>query len=75
MLAKIGVPDIDALFADVLEEARLDGPIRDLPNHASEMAVDAAFRKMARKNSAAADMPFFWDAVPIATMFRRASTT
>ena len=59
MLAKIGVPDIDALFADVPEEARLDGPIRDLPNHASEMAVDAAFRKMARKNSAAADMPFF----------------
>ncbi|MEM8694497.1 MAG: aminomethyl-transferring glycine dehydrogenase subunit GcvPA [Pseudomonadota bacterium] len=59
MLAKIGAPDIDALFADVPEEARLDGPIRDLPNHASEMAVDAAFRKMARKNSAAADMPFF----------------
>ena len=59
MLAKIGATDIDALFADVPEEARLDGPIRDLPNHASEMAVDAAFRKMARKNSAAADMPFF----------------
>jgi glycine cleavage system P protein (glycine dehydrogenase) subunit 1 len=59
MLAKIGAPDIDALFADVPEEARLDGPIHGLPNHASEMAVDAAFRKMARKNSAAADMPFF----------------
>ncbi|MEO1167352.1 MAG: aminomethyl-transferring glycine dehydrogenase subunit GcvPA [Pseudomonadota bacterium] len=59
MLAKVGAPDIDALFADVPEDARLDGPIRDLPNHASEMAVDAAFRKMARKNSAAADMPFF----------------
>lgn len=59
MLAKIGVSDIDALFADVPEEVRLDGPIHGLPNHASEMAVDAAFRKMARKNSAAADMPFF----------------
>ncbi|QLC26820.1 aminomethyl-transferring glycine dehydrogenase subunit GcvPA [Parasphingopyxis algicola] len=59
MLSKIGAPDIDALFGDVPEEARLDGPIRDLPNHASEMAVDAAFRQMARKNSAAADMPFF----------------
>ena len=59
MLAKIGVSDVDALFADVPEEARLDGAIFDLPNHASEMAVDAAFRKMARKNGAAADMPFF----------------
>ncbi|QLC21771.1 aminomethyl-transferring glycine dehydrogenase subunit GcvPA [Parasphingopyxis sp. CP4] len=59
MLAKIGAPDIDALFADVPEEARLDGAIRDLPNHASEMAVDAEFRRMARRNSAAADMPFF----------------
>ncbi len=59
MLAKIGAPDIDALFADVPEEARLDGVIRDLPNHASEMAVDADFRRMARRNSAASDMPFF----------------
>ena len=59
MLAEIGAPDIDALFADVPEEARLDGTIRDLPNHASEMAVDGEFRRMARRNSAAADMPFF----------------
>lgn len=59
MLAKIGAPDIDALFADVPEEARLDGAIRDLPNHASEMAVDGEFRRMARRNSAASDMPFF----------------
>lgn len=59
MLAQIGAPDIDALFADVPEDARLDGPIRDLPNHASEMAVDAEFRRMARRNSAASDMPFF----------------
>ena len=27
MLEKIGAPDVDALFIDVPEEARLDGPI------------------------------------------------
>ncbi len=59
MLAKIGAPDIDALFVDVPEEARLDGPVHGLPDHASEMAVDKEFRRLARRNSAAADMPFF----------------
>jgi len=35
MLDVIGAPDIDALFADVPEEARLSGPIEGLPMHAS----------------------------------------
>jgi len=59
MLQKIGVPDIDALFADVPEEARLDGPIHGLPLHASEMAVEKHMRRLSKKNLAAADAPFF----------------
>ncbi len=59
MLAKIGAPDIDALFADVPEEARLSGPIHGLPMHASEMAVEKHMRRLSKKNLAAADAPFF----------------
>ena len=59
MLAKIGASSIDALFADVPEEARLSGPIEGLPLHASEMAVERHMRRLSRKNLAAADAPFF----------------
>ena len=37
MLSVIGVGQIDDLFADVPEAARLDGPVRGLPHHASEL--------------------------------------
>lgn len=59
MLATIGAADIDALFADVPPDARLDGPIAGLPNHASEMAVERALMKMAAKNTTASTAPFF----------------
>ena len=59
MLATIGANSIDDLFVDVPAEARLSGPIAGLPNHASEMAVEAHFSKLARKNMAASDQPFF----------------
>ena len=59
MLAKIGASSIDDLFVDVPEEARLDGPIHDLPLHASEMAVERHMRMLSKKNLAAADAPFF----------------
>ncbi|WP_109357558.1 aminomethyl-transferring glycine dehydrogenase subunit GcvPA [Sphingorhabdus sp. EL138] len=59
MLATIGASSIDELFVDVPEDARLDGPIRDLPMHAGEMAVEAHMKKLAKNNSAAGDMPFF----------------
>ncbi len=59
MLDVIGAPNIDALFADVPEKARLDGPIRGLPMHASEMAVERYMRRLSKKNLAAADAPFF----------------
>lgn len=59
MLEKIGAPDVDALFVDVPEEARLDGPIHGLPMHASEMAVEKHMRRLSKKNLAAADAAFF----------------
>ena len=59
MLAKIGASSIDDLFVDVPEVARLDGPIRGLPMHASEMAVERHMKKLASKNLAAGDAPFF----------------
>ena len=59
MLEVIGAPDVDALFADVPEEARLTGPIHGLPMHASEMAVEKHMRKLSKKNLAAADAAFF----------------
>lgn len=59
MLATIGASNIDELFVDVPEDVRLDGPIRGLPMHAGEMAVEAHMKKLAKNNSAAGDMPFF----------------
>ncbi|WP_379554322.1 aminomethyl-transferring glycine dehydrogenase subunit GcvPA [Qipengyuania sp. DGS5-3] len=59
MLATIGAGSIDELFAEVPEEARLDGPIRDLPMHAGEMAVEKHMRALSKKNLAASDAAFF----------------
>ena len=59
MLAHVGAADIDDLFVDVPEEARLKGPIEGLPMHMSEMAVERHMRMRSKKNLAAADAPFF----------------
>ncbi len=59
MLAHVGAANIDDLFVDVPEEARLNGPIKGLPLHASEMAVERHMRRLSKKNLAAADAPFF----------------
>ncbi|MCC2603271.1 aminomethyl-transferring glycine dehydrogenase subunit GcvPA [Sphingopyxis yananensis] len=59
MLAKIGAASIDDLFVDVPAEARLNGPIADLPAHASELAVERHMAALARQNRAAGDGPFF----------------
>ncbi|MEO5494035.1 MAG: aminomethyl-transferring glycine dehydrogenase subunit GcvPA [Sphingomonas sp.] len=59
MLAVIGAKTIDDLFVDVPAVAQLDGPIRDLPMHASELAVERHMTKLAKKNLAAGDAPFF----------------
>jgi glycine dehydrogenase subunit 1 len=58
MLAKIGVPSIDALFADVPAAKRLDGPV-DLPVSKSEIEVERTLARMAAKNVAAGSVPFF----------------
>src|SRR4051812_44417149 len=59
MLRVIGAGSIDELFRDVPEEARLTGPIEDLPMHASEMAVERHMTALSRKNMVAGDVPFF----------------
>lgn len=58
MLKTVGVSSIDALFQDVPEAARLDGPV-DLPRRATELEVERAFTRMAKKNTAAGEVPFF----------------
>ena len=59
MLEAVGASSIDDLFVDVPEIARLDGPIRDLPMHAGEMAVERHMRRLSKKNLAAADAALF----------------
>lgn len=59
MLAAVGASSVDALFADVPQAARLDGPVPGLPNHASELAVERHLSALAAKNLAAGTAPFF----------------
>ncbi len=62
MLATIGAASIDDLFIDIPEEARLTGPIHDLPMHAPEMVVERHMKKLAAQNVVAGDVPFFMGA-------------
>ncbi len=59
MLGVIGAPDIDALFADVPQTARLSAPIAGLPMHSPEMLVERELAAMAGKNLTAGTVPFF----------------
>ena len=59
MLATIGADTVDALFADVPEAARLDGPVPGLPAHASELSVERHLTALAAKNLSAGAAPFF----------------
>src|SRR3546814_15461786 len=59
MLSAVGASAIDVLVADVPAEARLDGPIAGLPNHASELAVERHMGALARRSRAAGEGPFF----------------
>ncbi|MGA7326124.1 MAG: aminomethyl-transferring glycine dehydrogenase subunit GcvPA [Rhodomicrobium sp.] len=58
MLAEIGVPDMDALFADV-PAGKLLQDLPALPGHQSEMAVERALSALASKNVPASSVPFF----------------
>jgi glycine dehydrogenase subunit 1 len=59
MLATIGAPDVDALFRDVPDAARLGGPVAGLPLHMSELEVERSLSALARKNLTATHVPFF----------------
>jgi glycine dehydrogenase subunit 1 len=59
MLARVGADSIDDLFVDVPAEARLPGPIKGLPMQQPEMLVERELTRMARRNMAAGEHPFF----------------
>ena len=59
MLAKIGAPDMDALFRDVPRAAHVKLSAFDLPETQGEMEVERALAKLAAKNVAAGAGPFF----------------
>src|SRR3954451_8669594 len=58
MLARIGVADIDALFADIPADKRLK-VLPDLPLTKSEIEVERVLGRIADKNVAAGSVPFF----------------
>jgi len=58
MLSRIGVADIDALFADIPAEKRLAG-LLEIPLRASEISVERTLGAMAARNVAAGSGPFF----------------
>jgi glycine dehydrogenase subunit 1 len=59
MLKTIGAKSVDDFYCDVPASARLKGPVPDLPNHQGEMQVERHMTKLAAKNRAASDGPFF----------------
>lgn len=59
MLARIGAPDIDALFRDVPKAAIVSREAFDLPDHQGELEVERALSRLASKNVAAGAAPFF----------------
>ncbi|WP_421724569.1 aminomethyl-transferring glycine dehydrogenase subunit GcvPA [Bauldia sp.] len=58
MLQRIGVANIDDLFASVPVDKRIDG-LLDLPQSQSEMEVEAHLGKLAARNIPAGSVPFF----------------
>jgi glycine dehydrogenase subunit 1 len=58
MLARIGVPDVEALFSDIPRDKRVEG-LLDLPLAKSEMAVERTLGAMAARSVAAGSVPFF----------------
>ncbi len=58
MLARIGVPDIEALFADIPADKRIQG-LLDMPRAQSEMAVERVMTTIARRSIAAGSVAFF----------------
>lgn len=59
MLRTIGANSVDDFYADVPAAARLDGLIDGLPDHQGELQVERKLSRLAAKNRAASDGPFF----------------
>src|ERR1700678_88308 len=59
MLAKIGAPDIDALFRDVPKEAVVPLSSFDLSQTKGEMEVERILARCASRSMAAGSVPFF----------------
>src|SRR5665213_4306271 len=59
MLARIGAPDVDALFRDVPKSALTSLATFDLPDTQGELEVERALSKLAARNIAAGAAPFF----------------
>ena len=58
MLARVGVPDVEALFSDIPPDKRITG-LLDLPLAMSEMAVERKLAAMASRTRPAGSMAFF----------------
>lgn len=58
MLHRIGAASIDDLFAEIPADKRLAG-LAQLPAHRSEIEVERILARMAGRNAAAANSPFF----------------
>ncbi len=58
MLARIGVADVDALYADVPADELLSA-LPDLPRAKGEMEVERIMTRMAGRNVVAGSVPFF----------------
>ncbi|MEJ1157782.1 aminomethyl-transferring glycine dehydrogenase subunit GcvPA [Prosthecomicrobium sp. N25] len=58
MLARIGVPDVDALFADV-PAGKLLSDLIDLPKARGELEVERLMGRMAARTVPASSVPFF----------------
>jgi glycine dehydrogenase subunit 1 len=59
MLAKIGAPNVDALFRDVPKAAVVNRGAFDLPDTQGELEVERALSRMAGRNVSAGSVPFF----------------
>jgi glycine dehydrogenase subunit 1 len=59
MLAKIGAPDVDALFRDVPKAALAPLSVFGLPDTQGEMEVERHLSRLAARNVAAGAAPFF----------------
>jgi glycine dehydrogenase subunit 1 len=58
MLARIGVPSVDALYVDVPQAAQRAGHV-DLPMHQGELSVERALKDLAAMNTQAGETAFF----------------